>query len=597
MQTKSTRENQRTMKTSELVRRFLPYFRPYRGMLALDLFCAMLTTLCDLVLPMIVRSITGLASGSAAALTVAYVLKVGGVYVLLRLVDTVANYIMVARGHVMGTYIERDMRHALFEHLQEMGFAYYSNAKVGQIMARITSDLFDVTEFAHHCPEEFLIAAIKITVPFVILLGINPVLTVIIFLMLPIMLVLARHFNKKMRAAFKESRHQVGEINAQVEDSLLGIRVVKSFANEPMEIDKFDRGNEEFVRIGRRKYRYMAGYNTTTRSFDGVMYIVVVIVGALFIIDGKITAADYMAYLLYISTLLTSIRRVVDYAEQFQRGMTGIERFCEIMDVQPDVNDAPGAKELTGVKGDVTFDHVSFHYNDNDRTVLADINETVKAGDKIALVGPSGGGKTTFCNLIPRFYDVSGGRILIDGQDIAQLTQRSLRENIGMVQQEVYMFSGTIYENIDLGRRLPREAIEKAARCAQAEEFILTTPEGYEHPVRAKAVNLSGGQKQRLLIARALAGNPEILILDDSSSALDYRTDAMMRSAVRQEYPDTTLLLVAQRVSSVKNADQILVLEEGRMAGLGTHEALLRDCPLYAQIAKIQMGGDDDAAA
>ena len=479
MQTKSTNGNQRTMKTSELVRRFLPYFRPYRGMLALDLFCATLTTLCDLVLPMIVRSITGLASSSATALTVAYVLKVGGVYVLLRLVDTVANYIMVARGHVMGTYIERDMRHALFEHLQEMGFAYYSNAKVGQIMARITSDLFDVTEFAHHCPEEFLIAAIKITVPFVILLGINPVLTVIIFLMLPIMLVLARYFNKKMRAAFKESRHQVGEINAQVEDSLLGIRVVKSFANEPMEIDKFDRGNEEFVRIGRRKYRYMAGYNTTTRSFDGIMYIVVVIVGALFIIDGKITAADYMAYLLYISTLLTSIRRVVDYAEQFQRGMTGIERFCEIMDVQPDVNDAPGAKELTGVKGDVTFDHVSFHYNDNDRTVLADINETVKAGDKIALVGPSGGGKTTFCNLIPRFYDVSGGRILIDGQDIAQLTQRSLRENIGMVQQEVYMFSGTIYENIAYG--LPgatREQVETAAKQAGADGFIRELPDG-----------------------------------------------------------------------------------------------------------------------
>ena len=297
--------------------------------------------------------------------------------------------------------------------------------------------------------------------------------------MLPIMLVLARHFNKKMRAAFKESRHQVGEINAQVEDSLLGIRVVKSFANEPMEIDKFDRGNEEFVRIGRRKYRYMAGYNTTTRSFDGIMYIVVVIVGALFIIDGKITAADYMAYLLYISTLLTSIRRVVDYAEQFQRGMTGIERFCEIMDVQPDVNDAPGAKELTGVKGDVTFDHVSFHYTANDRTVLADINETVKAGDKIALVGPSGGGKTTFCNLIPRFYDVSGGRILIDGQDIAQLTQRSLRENIGMVQQEVYMFSGTIYENIAYG--LPgatREQVETAATQAGADGFIRELPDG-----------------------------------------------------------------------------------------------------------------------
>ena len=585
MQTKSTRENQRTMKTSELVRRFLPYFRPYRGMLALDLFCAMLTTLCDLVLPMIVRSITGLASSSAAALTVAYVLKVGGVYVLLRLVDTVANYIMVARGHVMGTYIERDMRHALFEHLQEMGFAYYSNAKVGQIMARITSDLFDVTEFAHHCPEEFLIAAIKITVPFVILLGINPVLTLIIFLMLPIMLVLARHFNKKMRAAFKESRHQVGEINAQVEDSLLGIRVVKSFANEPMEIDKFDRGNEEFVRIGRRKYRYMAGYNTTTRSFDGIMYIVVVIVGALFIIDGKITAADYMAYLLYISTLLTSIRRVVDYAEQFQRGMTGIERFCEIMDVQPDVNDAPGAKELTGVKGDVTFDHVSFHYNDNDRTVLADINETVKAGDKIALVGPSGGGKTTFCNLIPRFYDVSGGRILIDGQDIAQLTQRSLRENIGMVQQEVYMFSGTIYENIAYG--LPgatREQVETAAKQAGADGFIRELPDGYDTYVGERGVKLSGGQKQRISIARVFLKNPPILILDEATSALDNESERLVQDSLEKLSKGRTTFTIAHRLTTIRGATSIWVLTQDGIVEKGTHQELMAKKGKYYEL-------------
>ena len=585
MQTTSTRENQRTMKTSELVRRFLPYFRPYRGMLALDLFCAMLTTLCDLVLPMIVRSITGLASSSAAALTVAYVLKVGGVYVLLRLVDTVANYIMVARGHVMGTYIERDMRHALFEHLQEMGFAYYSNAKVGQIMARITSDLFDVTEFAHHCPEEFLIAAIKITVPFVILLGINPVLTLIIFLMLPIMLVLARHFNKKMRAAFKESRHQVGEINAQVEDSLLGIRVVKSFANEPMEIDKFDRGNEEFVRIGRRKYRYMAGYNTTTRSFDGVMYIVVVIVGALFIIDGKITAADYMAYLLYISTLLTSIRRVVDYAEQFQRGMTGIERFCEIMDVQPDVNDASGAKELTGVKGDVTFDHVSFHYNDNDRTVLADINETVKAGDKIALVGPSGGGKTTFCNLIPRFYDVSGGRILIDGQDIAQLTQRSLRENIGMVQQEVYMFSGTIYENIAYG--LPgatREQVETAAKQAGADGFIRELPDGYDTYVGERGVKLSGGQKQRISIARVFLKNPPILILDEATSALDNESERLVQDSLEKLSKGRTTFTIAHRLTTIRGATSIWVLTQDGIVEKGTHQELMAKKGKYYEL-------------
>ena len=410
-------------------------------------------------------------------------------------------------------------------------------------------------------------------------------LTVIIFLMLPIMLVLARYFNKKMRAAFKESRHQVGEINAQVEDSLLGIRVVKSFANEPMEIDKFDRGNEEFVRIGRRKYRYMAGYNTTTRSFDGVMYIVVVIVGALFIIDGKITAADYMAYLLYISTLLTSIRRVVDYAEQFQRGMTGIERFCEIMDVQPDVNDAPGAKELTGVKGDVTFDHVSFHYNDNDRTVLADINETVKAGDKIALVGPSGGGKTTFCNLIPRFYDVSGGRILIDGQDIAGLTQRSLRENIGMVQQEVYMFSGTIYENIAYG--LPgatREQVETAAKQAGADGFIRELPDGYDTYVGERGVKLSGGQKQRISIARVFLKNPPILILDEATSALDNESERLVQDSLEKLSKGRTTFTIAHRLTTIRGATSIWVLTQDGIVEKGTHQELMAKKGKYYEL-------------
>ena len=575
----------RSMKTSTLIRRFLPYFKKYRGMLFLDLVCAALTTVCDLVLPLIVRDVTDLAANNLSALTVSLVLREGGIYVLLRIVDALANFYMASRGHIMGTFIERDMRNDLFAHLQTLGFAYYSNAKVGQIMARITSDLFDVTEFAHHCPEEFLIAAIKITVPFVILLGINPVLTLIIFLMLPIMLVLARHFNKKMRAAFKESRHQVGEINAQVEDSLLGIRVVKSFANEPMEIDKFDRGNEEFVRIGRRKYRYMAGYNTTTRSFDGIMYIVVVIVGALFIIDGKITAADYMAYLLYISTLLTSIRRVVDYAEQFQRGMTGIERFCEIMDVQPDVNDAPGAKELTGVKGDVTFDHVSFHYNDNDRTVLADINETVKAGDKIALVGPSGGGKTTFCNLIPRFYDVSGGRILIDGQDIAQLTQRSLRENIGMVQQEVYMFSGTIYENIAYG--LPgatREQVETAAKQAGADGFIRELPDGYDTYVGERGVKLSGGQKQRISIARVFLKNPPILILDEATSALDNESERLVQDSLEKLSKGRTTFTIAHRLTTIRGATSIWVLTQDGIVEKGTHQELMAKKGKYYEL-------------
>ena len=575
----------RSMKTSTLIRRFLPYFKKYRGMLFLDLVCAALTTVCDLVLPLIVRDVTDLAANNLSALTVSFVLRVGGIYVLLRIVDALANFYMASRGHIMGTFIERDMRNDLFAHLQTLGFAYYSNAKVGQIMARITSDLFEVTEFAHHCPEEFFIAGIKIVIPFIILMGASPALTLIIFAMLPLMIACTRFFNKRMRAVYRESRHQVGEINAQVEDSLLGIRVVKSFANEPMEIDKFDRGNEEFVRIGRRKYRYMAGYNTTTRSFDGVMYIVVVIVGALFIIDGKITAADYMAYLLYISTLLTSIRRVVDYAEQFQRGMTGIERFCEIMDVQPDVNDAPGAKELTGVKGDVTFDHVSFHYNDNDRTVLADINETVKAGDKIALVGPSGGGKTTFCNLIPRFYDVSGGRILIDGQDIAQLTQRSLRENIGMVQQEVYMFSGTIYENIAYG--LPgatREQVETAAKQAGADGFIRELPDGYDTYVGERGVKLSGGQKQRISIARVFLKNPPILILDEATSALDNESERLVQDSLEKLSKGRTTFTIAHRLTTIRGATSIWVLTQDGIVEKGTHQELMAKKGKYYEL-------------
>ena len=523
----------RTMTVSQLIKRFLPYFRKYRGMLLFDLFCAALTTVCELVLPLIVRNITSLASLGTAALTVSYVLKVGGVYVLLRVVDAFANFYMASRGHIMGTYIEHDMRSDLFAHLQELGFAYYSNAKIGQIMARITSDLFDVTEFAHHCPEESFIAGIKIAIPFVILMGTSPLLTLIIFAMLPLMLVCTRFFNKRMRAVFKECRHQVGEINAQVEDSLLGIRVVKSFANEPVEMAKFEEGNQQLLRINRRKYINMGGFNTSTRVFDGLMYIVVVVAGALFMIDGRIQAADYIAYLLYVQTLLTSIRRIVEFMEQFQRGMTGIERFCEIMDVRPDIQDAPDAKVLTNVRGDVTFDHVSFHYSDNEKNVLADINFAVKAGERVALVGPSGGGKTTLCNLIPRFYNVSAGRILIDGQDITQLTQHSLREAIGMVQQDVYMFSGTIYDNIAYG--MPGASEEKviaAAKQAGAHDFIMDLPNGYQTFVGERGVKLSGGQKQRISIARVFLKNPPILILDEATSALDNESERLVQQSL-----------------------------------------------------------------
>ncbi|MBP3542370.1 MAG: ABC transporter ATP-binding protein [Clostridia bacterium] len=573
------------MKTSALMKRFLPYFKPYRRLLVFDLFCAVLTTLCDLVLPLIVRNFTTMAQQDIAMLRIGYVLGIGGMYVLLRLIDALASYYMTAQGHIMGLYIEKDMRHALFCHLQTLGFSYFSNAKVGQIMARITSDLFDVTEFAHHCPEEFLIAGIKIIIPFIILMGISPWLTLIIFLMLPIMLVCTRYFNKKMKAAFKESRRQVGEINAQVEDSLLGVRVVKSFANEDVEIAKFDEGSKEYVRIGKNRYRFMAGYSTTTRSFDGLMYIVVVVAGAIFMLKGWIQPGDYVAYLLYISTLLTSIRRIVDFAEAFQRGMTGIERFAELMDIEPDIQDAPDAKELENVRGDITFEDVSFHYSDDDRTVLAHISQQVQAGERIALVGPSGGGKTTFCNLIPRFYDVTAGRILIDGQDITGLTQRSLRENIGMVQQEVYMFSGTIFDNIAYGKPgATREEVEAAARQAGADEFIAQLPNGYDTFVGERGVKLSGGQKQRISIARVFLKNPPIRILDEATSALDNESERLVQKSLESLSKGRTTFTIAHRLTTIRGASSIWVLTQEGIVERGTHQELMAKKGKYFEL-------------
>ncbi len=578
----------RTMKTSTLIRRFLPYYKKYLPILIVDLVCAALTTLCELVLPMIVRAITDRATTGVPALTVDFVLRIGLLYVLLRIIDAAANFYMTTRGHHMGTFMESDMRHDLFAHLQKLGFSYYSSAKVGQLMARITGDLFQVTEFAHHCPEEFFIAAIKITVSFVVLMGMNPVLTLIVFLMLPLMLVCTHFFNQKMSRTFKARNHQVGEINAQVEDSLLGIRVVKSFAGEPMEQEKFDRSNSQFVKVKNKSYTVMGGFHTTTRVFDGLMYIVVVIAGALFMISGKLTAPDYMAYLLYVSTLLTSIRRIVEFMEQFQQGMTGFERFLEIMDDEPDVVDAPDALPLTDVKGDVTFDHVSFQYSDNDRSVLADINVHVPAGQRVALVGPSGSGKTTLCNLIPRFYNLTGGRILIDGKDITTLSQHSLRESIGMVQQDVYMFSGTIGENIAYG--LPgasQEQIEQAARLAGAHEFITQLPDGYDTFVGERGVKLSGGQKQRISIARVFLKNPPILILDEATSALDNESERLVQKSLEQLSVGRTTFTIAHRLTTIRGADTIWVLTENGIEEQGSHKELMEKKGLYHQLYRM----------
>jgi len=573
----------RTLPTGTLIKRFLPYFSKHKKTVAFDLCCASLTTLCELVLPMIVSEITHRGETNPASLTWQFVLTMGGVYLLLRVIDAAANYFMQSVGHIMGSKMETDMRGDLFHHLQKLSFGYYSEAKVGQIMARITSDLFQVTEFAHHCPEEFLIAGVKIIVSFTILCTKNIPLTLLMFAVLPFMLVFAKHFNAKMRRIFKERNRQVGEINAQVEDSLLGIRVVKSFANEEIEEDKFRKGNLRFLDLKAESYKVMAQFGTSNRIFDGLMYIIIVMAGALLIGKGKLSLGDFTAYLLYATVLLNSIRRIVEFTEQFQQGMTGIDRFFEVLDAPIDITDEPGAKEMKNVRGAVTFEDVSFHYGDDDTEVLHGLNLTVEPGQSIALVGPSGAGKTTLCNLLPRFYDVTGGRILIDGTDIRSFTQKSLREAIGVVQQDVYLFAGTVHENIAYGKPgASREAVVEAAKLAGAHEFIMALPNGYDTYTGERGVRLSGGQKQRISIARVFLKNPPILILDEATSALDNESEHIVQQSLEKLAKGRTVFTIAHRLTTIKGADVIWVLTENGVEEMGDHKTLIEKGGIYA---------------
>ncbi len=571
-----------------LIKTFLPYYKKYIPILIFDLFCAALTTVCELVLPMIVREITGKATEDIAALTVSLILRSVTLYLVLRIIDTLANFYMATTGHIMGTKIESDMRRDFFGHLQKLSFSYYDDAKVGTLMSRITSDLFDITEFAHHCPEEFFIAGIKIICSFIILCSINVPLTLIMFAAIPPMIFVLAVFRKRMKQAFKDSRAQVGELNAQVEDSLLGIRVVKSFAKEDYEQEKFNNGNLKFLDIKSAMYKVMGAFQSCTRLFDGIMYIIVVAVGAFFLRDGNITAADYVAYLLFVSTLMTSVRRIVEFTEQFQRGMTGIERFNEIMEIEPDITDAVGAKTLTDVKGEIVFNNVSFKYKEGNRDVISHLDLTVKQGESVALVGPSGGGKTTLCSLIPRFYDLTDGEILIDSINIKDVTLNSLRENIGTVAQDVYLFSGSIRENIAYGKEnATDDEIIAAAKLAGADEFIRQLPDGYDSYVGERGIKLSGGQKQRISIARVFLKNPPILILDEATSALDNESERLVQQSLERLAKGRTTLTIAHRLTTIKNADRILVLTENGIEESGSHTELLQKGGLYSELYKL----------
>lgn len=581
----SSEQHGRTRSTGELLVRFIPYFRPYLPVLLLDLFCAGMTTLCELILPVIVRYVTNLAQYHLSELTVSVIVRIGILYLILRVIDTAGTYFMANVGHVMGAKMETDMRRELFSHLQKLSFRYYANAKVGQLMARITSDLFDVTEFAHHCPEEFFIAGVKIAVSFAILLQVNIPLTLITFAVLPVMLACCYRFNRRMRETFKEARWQVGEINAQVEDSLLGIRVVKSFAQEETEQEKFDAGNRRWLEIKKRNYFWMGGFNATTRGFDGLMNLIVLVCGSLFLLNGAIVAGDFVAYLLYVQTLLTSIRRIVEFMEQFQRGMTGIDRFLEIMDEKPDITDAPDAVDCRNVRGEIDFDHVSFSYEDDAGEVLANINLHVKAGENIAIVGPSGGGKTTLSNLIPRFYDVSSGSVRLDGVDVRKIRLHSLRSHIGVVQQDNYLFSGTVLHNIEYGRPgASREEIIAAAKLAGADAFISELPNGYDTFIGERGVKLSGGQKQRISIARVFLKDPPVLILDEATSALDNESERLVQQSLDKLAHGRTVFTIAHRLTTIRGADKILVLTSDGIAEQGSHEELIAKGRIYKEL-------------
>ena len=549
------------MKTRTLLKRFIPYYKNYKHILFLDLICAGLTSVCELVLPVIMRDLTNMATDNLAALTVTYVLKLGAMYLGLRLLDGAANYYMAGMGHVMGTYIETDMRRDAYAHLQKLSNTYYNNTKVGQIMGRITNDLFDVTEFAHHCPEEFFIAALKAGFSFVILFGVSPLLTLLIFLCLPLMFFVCLKLSRKQKQAFRDQRQQIGELNARIEDSLLGQRVVKAFTNEEKENQKFEEDNVKFLGIKKRSYSIMATFSTTIRLFDGLMYLVVIVAGGTLLTKGMITAGDLVAYTMYVSTMITTIRRIIEFAEQFQRGMTGIERFLEIMDSEIEIFDEPDAVEMPVPKGEVVFENVSFEYSDDHNEVLRNVSLKIHAGEKLALVGPSGGGKTTLCNLIPRFYDVTDGKIMIDGVDIRNYTLKSLRGNIGVVQQDVYLFSGTVRENILYGKLdATEEEMIEAAKKAEAHEFIMNLKDGYDTYIGERGVKLSGGQKQRVSIARVFLKNPAILILDEATSALDNESEAAIVKSLDKLSEGRTTLTIAHRLSSIQNSDRVLEL-------------------------------------
>ena len=572
---------------SSNLKRMISYYKPYKAVFLKDMFFAMLSALIALTIPLVVRYVTSTVIYMDTDKAWNMILLITVSMTILVLIQAYCNYYIANYGHVMGARMEYDMRRDIFAHYQKLSFSFYDNQKVGQLMSRITSDLFDITELLHHGPENIVISVIKIAGAFIILFNISGYLTLAAFILVPLMLIYAYFFNKRMKAAFRQNRIKIADINAQIEDNLSGIRVVKSFANERAEREKFKNGNDRFLEAKKNSYKYMGGYQAGLTAFTTMINVCVIVAGGICVTKNIINVTDMVTFLLYINVFTEPVKTLVDFTEQFQNGYSGFERFMEILNIEPDIKDSESAKAYDDIAGDVEFDNVCFGYNDG-TDVLKNVSFKTTAGSYTALVGPSGAGKSTLCSLIPRFYDVDSGRILIDGHDIRDITLKSLRENIGVVQQDVYLFAGTIFDNIAYGRfDASYDDVIEAAKKANAHEFIMSLPDKYNTDIGQRGVKLSGGQKQRISIARVFLKNPSILIFDEATSALDNESERVVQESLEKLAENRTTFVIAHRLSTIRNAKNIMVLTEEGIAEQGSHNELIEKDGIYKKLYDI----------